>query len=212
VEIPLDRSAFSTETSTGIAPTAVAYVDMQKVFSEHPLTKRYQDEFKADVEKRKKEIDDLENQIAALNKIIIASTTVLGQAQADIQTLKSAPLATGTTAAFGNQQSSPTVCVAPAALAAKQNEAKAMGDDIDKMRQQMKEKREEINTKITQGKEELTRLEERQTADVLADLYRIFERISREQNITLIFDKTNILYGRDARDMTTEVLDRLRGR
>jgi len=81
VTIPLDNSAVSSpaagKNTIGNGTNGIGYVDIEKVFNEHPLCKRSHEAFDAEAVKRKTELKTLENEIADFQRIIVSSTTQL---------------------------------------------------------------------------------------------------------------------------------------
>lgn len=255
MEIPVDSSPVSQENaSTG----NIAYLDIEKVFNEHPMTKRMKEEFKADAETRKKEIQDMEASIGQLQKVIVSTTTEMIQLKTQLALLKNSKSAAAnmqvgisTTAPDVLQgviissspaevplstsaisivppiiaTSTPSVAISSSQPEAISNEAasaivyekferdiKEKEDALNSFNAEISKKKDDIAQKIKQNREDLTKLEEKQTQKVLADIYRILENIARDNNLAIIVDKDNVLYGPPNQDVTEKVLDRLQGR
>ena len=227
VEIPLDGRIGTSAEGGGTA--SIGYVDIEKIFAEHPMTARVQAEFQAEVEQRKKEISDLERSVADLQRIIVSSTTEVARMRTELETLKTKGLAPATTVQVpllpGMEVSSSTQQAASAApqqkqssadmnalVAAKEQEIKEKEAGIDALNQESAKKKEEIKQQTKQIKEDLVSLEEKKTITVLNDLYRVLERIATEESITIIIDKNDVLYGQPGQDLTQKVRERLQGR
>jgi len=61
-------------------------------------------------------------------------------------------------------------------------------------------------------KEDIIKLEADNTKAVLNDIYKMLEKIAVEDNLTIVIDKNNVLYGRASQDLTDKLRDRMRGR
>jgi Skp family chaperone for outer membrane proteins len=229
IQIPLERN---TVISGGKETTSIGYVDIEKVFAEHPMKKRLQEEFQADVEKRKKDITDIDKSIGDLEKVIISSTTDVNRAKLELDILRAqvaqqpqSPATTGllpgTTASMQQQPSaaasSGTVTGAPPAVntAVIQGKEAALKDKetgLTELKKELDKKKDEISLHIKQNKSELAALEEKNTAAVLADIYGILQKVATDEGVTVIIDKNDVLYGQSTRDLTSKVLERLAGR
>jgi len=58
----------------------------------------------------------------------------------------------------------------------------------------------------------MVKLEASNTQDVLSDIYKMLEKIAVEENLTIVVDKNNVLYGQASQDLTEKLRDRMRGR
>jgi Skp family chaperone for outer membrane proteins len=227
IEIPLGTVRPAPEGAAAPEQSgAIAYVNVDKVFAEHPMTKRLKNEFLAEVEKRRKEIDDMQNAINEEQRVILSSATQVTQAKAQLQQLRSktgaaasptepvtAPLPAPTT---GTAESA----VAPAAdsadaaalVSAKESEIRDKEAGIELMKQNVDKMKQYMEARLQTSKQDLQALEEKNTDDVLADIYHLLEKVARDENVTLILNKDDILYGQSVKDLTPKVLERLQGR
>jgi Skp family chaperone for outer membrane proteins len=241
VEIPLDRSVVSGNKET----TAIGYVDIEKIFAEHPLKKRLQEEYMTEVDKRKNEIAQMDAVVRGLEKVVVSSATEVARAKLELDILKSmcprqepfvtSALIQGTTesitgqnissAAFrepaisatlphGTTQSAVVIPQGPDAAVIRAKEAAIMGKEavIDVIKKDIETKRDEMGKKIRQNKADLAQMEEKQTASVLADMYKILQKVAADENVTIIIDKNDVLYGQASQDMTDRIRERLQGR
>lgn len=221
VEISLDN--FKVEGSK--SSSNIGYVDMDKIFQSHPLTKRLQDDFAAEADKRKKVIDEAQKDISETERIISSSSTITIQVKIELDALRInfaqlqaqpavQPVAASTEAAAAVSVSTePAKPVIDAAMvAAKENELKEIEKGIEAMKKDLEKKRYELGKLIERNRKDLEELEEKHTASVLQDLYDILEKITVEENLSMIVDKNNVLYGHPGQEYTDKVLERLRGR
>ncbi|MFH1368273.1 MAG: OmpH family outer membrane protein [Elusimicrobiota bacterium] len=222
VEISLDNFKVDGNKTS----SSIGYADMEKVFESHPLTKRLQAEFNTEAEKRKKDIDAARQEITATENIVKSSSTAILQLKIELDALKTnfaaqqamppqpEPVMLSTEAAAPVAVSTETAKPAldQAMITQKEVEIKEKEAGIDKMKKDIEKKNIELMRLIDKSKKELGELEEKHTGAVLSDLYSILEKITIEENLSMIVDKGNILYGHSAQDYTDKVLERLRGR
>jgi len=70
----------------------------------------------------------------------------------------------------------------------------------------------DIEDKVKSNKDELIKLEDTNTKAVLADIYKLLDKLAVEFNLTIVIDKNNVLYGQASQDLTDKVRERMRGR
>lgn len=234
VEIPLDRGVISGGQQSG---AAIAYLDIDRIFENHPMTKRLKEEFEIDVQKRKDDIQLINNDINTLQAIIVSSTTLINHDKIALAILTStqsaAPSITepigqetepaltgeGTTAVSGDAtveaKTAPEV-VKSTAAAAKilelETRIKYNEESLLPIKADIEKKKLEIARLIKTNRDELAKSEEKQTYKVLADIYNILRKIAEDENLSIIIDKNNVLYGQPGQDITDKVLERLQGR
>ncbi len=210
VEISLDNFVVKGNQ----ASNSIGYVDIEKVFANHPLTKRMQEEFNSEVAKRKKAVSDLQAAIDSMNASVKSSSTLVMQMKVELETLKSnlnSPV-NAVVSSFTAVAASTVAAVTGADVAAKEQSIRASEADIENMKLAIAKKEQELCDFSNQCKTEISDLEKKQTDAVLADIYGILEKITVEDNLSMIVDKTNVLYGHPAQDYTDKVLERLQGR
>ncbi|MCB4790742.1 MAG: hypothetical protein LHV68_02530 [Elusimicrobia bacterium] len=222
VEISLDKQPSTISQGKG-QETSIGYVDIDKVFSEHPMTKRLKDEFCVTADSKKKEINTLQLEIGRLEQMIISSTTILNRTKDEIAVLKNVSskidqnaLQPAQTSQMNLQvsQSTPTSkpAVNPAVISEKEKAVSDIEKGLEIIKKTAETKKLDIVKLVNTQKECLTKLEEDQTNNVLADIYTVLGKIADEEGVTIIVDKSQILFGKTAKDLTDKVLDRLRGR
>jgi len=211
--------------------SSIGYVDIEKIFANHPLTKRLQEDFNAEADKRKQAMSDLQKAINDMQSSVKSSSTLVTQMKIELENMKSnlnspatqqftlaagtsAPVAVSTAAANSVAVSSATAKppVDAAAIAAKEKLVKDDEAGIANMRLAITKKEQDLCDFTDKCKKDMVDLEKKQTDEVLADIYGILEKITVEENLSMIVDKTNVLYGHPAQDYTDRVLERLQGR
>jgi Skp family chaperone for outer membrane proteins len=223
VEIQLDK-ARSTEEKPEMN---VGYVDVNALFEEHPMTVRLKEDFLKEADKRK-QIEKAERlKLDALENVFVSSTTEVKQLRQDIENIKknqnqpqflpqSPSLqvsATNQTRLLSPAVSTSSITVSPEAqikakeelIGVKEKAIAALKNDIEK-------KKLEMSGIKKKHRVELEKLEANQSEMVIADLDQVIEEVAKEENLTVILDKSNILYGKTVKNVTDKVRQRLRGR
>jgi len=234
IEIPIEESVINNN----LKGANIAFVDIDAIFAQHPMTKRLKEEFQADAKKRKDEIKRLESEVISSEGIIISSHTQIDALKWQLEILTSTRAVTPSIVTISSntalpgiiaststvntssvQISSPTAqfTVQASTLPVRSTdeiirEIKDKETEIEKLKQETNKKKGLVYKLTIQHKEDLKKLEEAQTTKVLADIYHILEKIAQEDNLTIIVDKNNVLYGLPAQDVTNKVIDMLRGR
>lgn len=224
VRIDLDGSS----AASGSGGTKnIGYVDIERVFESHPMKKRMHDEFLAEVDKLKKDQADLQTGIDAYDRIVVSSSTDAEKLRVEIAGMKdsltnpptaAAPievLLPGTTIyvqAMPKVEKSTQPVVSADMIAQKEAQLKSITAVIDAHKKDMDLKKSELSKKVRDNKDALVKLEETKTASVLEDIYRILDKMAVEENINVVIDKNNVLYGQPGQDLTDKVIERLQGR
>ena len=204
----------AADKSTAISSSKIAYVDMEKAFTEHPLSGRAKEDFTVEVEKRKNDLLTMENDLLKLQSDLKAKEVEIRDTQGKIDLLKTEPpLATSTStiinkstgSAFSSDKMTELLKSTEDEIKVKQDEYKAISVNIEK-------KRAEIADKNKKNKDELCALEECKSAEVLKDIFQIVNKIAQEEGIEMIIDKNDVLFAQPYQDITEKVLDRMRGR
>lgn len=219
VLIPLERGT-ATGTTGGKETTVIGYADIEKIFNEHPMKKRLQEEFQADVEKRKKELADLSRAISDLEKVIVSSTTDVNRAKLELDILRAQVKQQQSALLPGTTEAAPAATISSGTAAGNitaiiQGKEAALQDKeagLEMMKKELDRRKDEMDQRIRQDKLELANLEEKHTAAVLADLYQLLQKVAVDEGVSVIIDKNDVLYGQGSRDLTDKVRERLQGR
>jgi len=227
VEIQLDGAGVisSSQTESGRNGSGgIAYLDIEQIFNEHPMTLRLKGEFEAEVDKRKKELSDIENSMKYIQGVITSTTTEINGLKAEAEQIKKAIsdsqrqpqtiLLPGTTLPFVLQPvvSTGTVKADPAQLEADEKGIKDREAGLELLKAEYAKKARDIDVKNKTNKEDLVRLEATNTQQVLSDIYKVLQQIAIEDSLTIVVDKNNVLYGQSSQDITGIVRERMRGR
>jgi len=94
IEIPLDGAVVAPgqakDNNVKYSAAGIAYVDIEMIFNEHPMTARLKHEFEATVEVKKKELSDMESQINDMKNVIISTSTQIDKLKIHVELMKTA--------------------------------------------------------------------------------------------------------------------------
>ncbi|MBI5209503.1 MAG: OmpH family outer membrane protein [Elusimicrobia bacterium] len=110
--------------------------------------------------------------------------------------------------------SSPSASQPPTADAAPPAELLALAEVDEKLSRKtadLAQKEEEFKAVQASAEKNLLELESRKTDLLLGKIHRAVQDVARREGISVVVDKTGILYGQDAVDLTEKVLQSLRG-
>ncbi len=218
LEIPLKQQSGQ---ASGGGP-AIGFVDMESVFQEFPETQKAKTEYHKELNarrealaQREKELSDLKEQLAVLRSTVEeaakgaspgAEGTAKGASPGAEGTAKEPAVAPSTdTAALPGLTPEPSAPgMSPAALAAIR-ESVRQREDI------LKEKEASLEQARKEAADALKLLEERRSLQIFGKLYTALVQIADEEGIGLVVDKSSILYGQEAQDLTEKLRRRVRG-
>jgi Skp family chaperone for outer membrane proteins len=222
IEIPL-------ETTKG--GESFGYVDVQKLFEAYPKVLEAKQECEKFKSEKKEEIIKLENEIETLNNDVKESgnkINILKNTAASAQIL---PAVVSTKTSVSTSSSNAPAAAGPAAVSTQASvltsssnaSTAAVVPDLDarissftaiiaEKKALVEKKSKELDEKKAKVEKELSELEDCKTQLIMADFYSVILDIAKEENISVVVDKSSILYGQPGIDLTDKVLDRLRGK
>ncbi len=223
LEIPLKSSA-----GGGIS---VGYVDMETVFQEYPETKKAKNEYYTELAKRRDDLAKKEQTLTALRQqIAVLQGTLMESGSPAVPAAPPVPpaavppdpmtipsLSSLTAGPDGNSalnlsppdpaaqgQETAPLSVSSASVAA------ANASVLDRRRDLVQKEQELEQARIDAAKA-VKDLEETRSLQILGKLYNAMVQLAEENNISLIVDKSSILYGQQAIDLTDKLSRRIRG-
>jgi len=157
----------------------IAYVDIERIFEEYKGTQQAKKKMQLEIETRRKEIDRLEKEIKDLE-----ATRKKGEVW------EAEPI-TGLVGGEGVEFSTVTVVRQPIP------------------EETVESKKKNLSGKVEDMKEELTRIEEEVTHQILGKIYDVIREIAREEGYAIVLDKKNVLYSQIENDLTEKVIKKL---
>jgi Skp family chaperone for outer membrane proteins len=190
LEIPLKQSFGEG------AGTSIAYVDMETIFQQFPETAKAKEQYYQQVADRRETLAQKEKELVDLREQLSVLRSTLEASQSAPSTEQAVSESTAVTVSGLN--------VSTASLA-------AVAQSLTQREQLLQEKEASLKREQLQAVEELKRLEEQRTLQIYGKLYNALVQLAEEQGVSLIVDKTSILYGQKALDLTDRLSRRVRG-
>lgn len=220
VRIPLDGVTQPGADGKSGPTDNIGFVDIEVLFNEHPMKKRLQDEFVAEANKRRNAIAGQEKKIQEFEKVIVSSAAAADRLnrpanETGAQGASQKMLLPGTTEAVMipvTVAQSTAAVENPEASEARKKEMQDKQAAVESMKVELQKMKDDLAVRVKQDKADLKSLEESQSGKIMEDLYRLLENYAKEENLTIILDKNDVLYGQQYQDVTREVLERLQGR
>jgi Skp family chaperone for outer membrane proteins len=188
MEIPVTRGS-------GHEGVSVGYVDMEKIYEEYPETHKAKKDFYTELAKRRRILADKEKEMADLRERLSVLRSSLEEVDGSSTSVVS---------------SSKTVAVSSAPVITPEV-LEATRSSLVQQEQLLKEHEVELEKDRQDALEEFKQLEERKALQVLGKLYKALVQLAEEKGIDLVVDKSSILYGQHAFDLTEKLSRRVRG-
>ncbi|MBD3271980.1 MAG: hypothetical protein GF384_05530 [Elusimicrobia bacterium] len=212
ISIPLGEETRAAARADGALRIGV--VDMELIFREFPETRRGRQDLEKEIQHVQKEITEREKEIAQLEQ--------------EVEEMKSVQDTTGSMPGMNkteeNEESSDDN---EAVTESDQNQKSEENSEEKEKREQqdtkdfvkllnekeslLKEKKKELTEFTEKSKVNILAFEERKSKEILDKLYRFLSEIAKEENIDIILDKSYVLYGKPAVDVTEKLRRRLSG-
>lgn len=217
LEIPLEQKA-------GGGGTTVGFVDMEAIFQEFPETQKAKAEYYKELAKRRELLDEREKELADLREQLVILRTNLKDLEESLQKQRDADVAESTAAAAGEPGTEATAEVegsteavpsppvpTPPSMGVSPESIDAVRESLLQRQKVLEEKEAALQQTRLDAARSLQQLEERRALQIFGKLYRSLVQLAEENGITLVVDKSSILYGQDAMDLTERLRRRVRG-
>lgn len=218
IRIPLEGGTATHGAAEGTMRIGV--VDIEMIFREFPETKRGQKELENELKKaqeqievKKKEIEELQKEIDEMDAVeektgnlpgMKLSRDATGQAGVDVSTSTGAALDV-------EARESGQEFLKDKKDTKKKEDQKGFEKLYKSKKELLQKKKDELGKFIKESEANLLAMEERRSREILEKLYRVLEKIAREESLDVILDKNYVLYGQPAIDVTEKLKKRLAG-
>lgn len=203
LEIPVRRG--------GPGGASVGYVDMEMVFREYPEAKKAREEYQKEVVRHKGELADRERALADLKREIdalkMSVPPPLSVERSSVTTESLAPVVS--TGALESIVIS-TVSTEPPALHTSTG-AVSVAEGIGRREEQLLKRQKELEEARESSAKALRAFEATRAKTILGRLYKALVELANERGISLVVDKSAILYGQNTIDLTEALNRRVRG-
>lgn len=196
LEIPLTGAAGASANGGA----KIAYVDMELIFQLYPQTRFVKEDYAKQLQKKREQLAEKDAELANIkSRIAVLESTLKGMG------LNNAgePAVSTPTAANGLSGEQP-------------GSEQAVGGDgepqaVLSMKKELEEKQAEYEDLRQRAFEELAAFERQQTQTILGKIYLALRDLAQEEQVTLVVDKSSILYGAANIDLTEKLQQRVRG-
>jgi Skp family chaperone for outer membrane proteins len=188
LEIPLSGGG---ETSRG---GSIGFVDLDKIFQIYPQTQVAKEDYAKQLKKKRELLAEKE---AALTDIQ-TRTSVLES------TLKQGGPVTPPPAENGELTEDSTVNPAADPLA-------SAAESLANMKRELEDKKAEMEELRKQAAADLAAFESQQSQLILGKIYQALRDVASEEQVSVVVDKSSILYGDGNIDLTEKLQQRVRG-
>jgi hypothetical protein len=89
--------------------------------------------------------------------------------------------------------------------------AASVGQSVDNMKKDLNDKKSELEEMRRQAKADLASFEGQQSQLILGKIYQALRDVAVEEQVSVVVDKSSILYGDAAIDLTEKLQQRVRG-
>jgi Skp family chaperone for outer membrane proteins len=222
VEIPLES----------LTPVRIGYVDLQKVFDTYPEKSFAEGDLLREIEKRKRELWQKQSLISTLKQQISADETALSQAKSGAavtvptnnvpdQTPAPPPPAPPpppavSTSTVKTSTSAFTTPVAPVVepypledVTLPPEAETALEKRIDDNKRILERKTAEFKSFRGNAVADMKVLETQKTYGVMSKIYAVLQTLARDEGVTIVLDKSYVLYGEDTVDLSDKLIARL---
>jgi len=228
IEIPVTGAA-GTSTGTGVK---IAYVDLERIFQIYPETRAAKEDYNKQLLKKREllaaketELQDIKNRISVLEGTLKdvappppahSPASRGGSGTASDSTNYSSSASTSGVRVEGSTttlNSTPPIPESERSVSAPPGAppVDAQMQALQAARQELKEKQAEFEDSKKRAEEDLAGFQKQQSQIILGKIYQALRDLAAEEQVTLVVDKSSILYGTADIDLTEKLQQKVRG-
>ena len=181
LDIPLSGSV---DTGRG-GGASLGYVDMDRIFKIFPQTQAAKEDYAKQLKKKRDQLAAKEAEMADVKGRIAVLESTLKQST-DAQSTSAAPDASSNNTASASQS-------------------------LGKMKQELETHKTELEELSKQATSDLAAFESQQSQLILGKIYQALRDVAIEAQVSVVVDKSSILYGDATIDLTEKLQERVRG-
>jgi len=194
---------------------SIACVDMEKLYKEYPKVEQSKKEYESlkkekqtEIEEKEKEIKEIQDEIKKIEQEIEKAKMQTSQQVEPVITSTSPE----TSVLVSTETPSEIVTLSTSTAVEQKIDISKLELELQEKNKLLEEKKVECEELKNKTQKELKEFETSKTMIIMADLYKIIKELAEEENISIVVEKGNILYGLPNIDITDKVIDRLRGK
>jgi Skp family chaperone for outer membrane proteins len=198
LDIPLEGGG-----GGGTGKLSIGYVDMEKIFQLYPKTMDakadYARQLKAkreELAKREAELNAVQTKLTVLESTLKTGAAPLGHSDVDSST----------------STTNPTPSVEESAIDPNLENAEAKEpQSLVTLRKELQDKKADFEEQRKRAQDDLLAFERRQSQIILGNIYQALRDLAQEEQVTVVVDKSSILYGDATIDLTDKLQNKVRG-
>jgi len=206
---------------------SIACVDMEKLYKEYPKVEQSKKEYESlkkekqtEIEEKEKEIKEIQDEIKKIEQEIEKAKTqtsqqvepVITSTSPETSVLVSTETSSEKLLSTSTETLSEIVTLSTSTAVEQKIDISKLELDLQEKNKLLEEKKVECEELKKKTQIELKEFENSKTMAIMADLYKIIKELAEEENISIVVEKGNVLYGLPNIDITDKVIDRLRGK
>lgn len=185
IDIPLNGGG-----GAGGGGQKIGYIDMERIFQIYPQTKYAKEDYAKRLQKKREAISEKEEELQNLKSRI----SVLEATFQDIQHRDANDNNTEQGSASDEEKM-----------------LSSNPESLVQMKVELENKRQELEEQKKQAVEEMAAFEKQQSQIILGKIYQALKDLAIEEQVSLVVDKSSILYGSAEVDLTEKLQQRVRG-
>jgi len=183
LEIPL-KGGSGGGVSVGVA-------DMEIIFQEYPETKKAKNEYYTELSKKRADLSARENELSTLRQQLAVLRSTVG----DLNQASSAASSSTDTASTGVSTQSVT----------------AVTESMLERERSLTDKESALEQARVDAATAIKNLEEQRSLQIFGKLYSALVQLAEEEGVSLVVDRSSVLYGHETIDLTEKLRRRVRG-
>lgn len=184
LEIPLS----GVTSSGGQGAANIGYVDLDLIFRVYPQTKAAKEDYAKQLKKKREQLAEKEKELQNIQSRLSVLESTLKDMPGTAPTSETAP--------------DSTEAATPAARESQSQLA---------MKKELEDKKSEYEELRKQASADLATFESQQSQMILGKIYQALRDVAEEEQVSIVVDKSAILYGAAAIDLTERLQQRVRG-
>lgn len=169
----------------GQKSVSIGYVDMERIFQIYPQTQAAKEDYAKQLKKKREQLAEKEAELENIkSRISVLESTLKdlgGNAQSDSAAGSAVPGASETPQSLTN------------------------------MKKELETKKTELEELKKRAQDDLIVFENQQSRLILGKIYQALKDLAAEEQLTIVVDKSSILYGSTDIDLTEKLQQRVRG-
>lgn len=191
LDIPLDGA------QGGSGAMNIGYVDMEKIFQLYPKTKEAKEDYAKQLKAKRDELSRREAELNNIKSRLSVLESTLKNGNSSVSEPVPAPNSGNANEAEVDPQLENMEAKEPQALVA--------------LRKDLEEKKADFEEQQKRSQDDLFAFERRQSQLILGKIYQALLDLAQEEQVSLVVDKSSILYGAANTDLTDKLQQKVRG-